>query len=147
MWENLVMMFSSISLLLTVENILALTIGAIVGFVVGVLPGLGSIASISLLLPIVFTMNPVSGLAMLGSLYYATMYSGCYTAVLLNIPGESASVMTTLDGYPMAKKGRAGQAMFASISSSFIGGLIAIFFLVAVGPALAWFGLKFGPPE
>ncbi len=147
MFENFGTMFSSMQLLFTFDNLSALLIGSIIGFLVGVLPGLGSIASISLLLPIVLPMNPITGMAMLGSLYYSTMYSGCYTSILLNIPGESAAVMTALDGYPMAKKGRPGQAMFASILASFVGGTIGILILVAIGPALAWFGLKFGPTE
>ena len=147
MIENFSMMFQSIGTLITLENLLALVSGAIIGFLVGVLPGLGSIATVSLLLPIVFSMNPVTGMAMLGSLYYSTMYSGCYTAILLNIPGESAAVMTSLDGYPMAKKGRAGQAMSTSILASFIGGTIGIIIVVAIGPAIARVGLKFGPTE
>lgn len=147
MIENFSMMFQAIGNLMTFQNLGAIVVGAIIGFLVGVLPGLGSIAAVSLLLPIVFAMSPVTGLAMLGALYYSTMYSGCYTAILLNIPGESAAVMTALDGYPMAKKGRPGPAMSTAIVSSFIGGTLGILIVVAVGPALARVGLKFGPTE
>lgn len=147
MLDNFAMMFQSLGNLLTLQNLGSLVAGAVIGFLVGVLPGLGSIASVSLLLPIVFSMSPVTGMAMLGALYYSTMYSGCYTAILLNIPGESAAVMTTLDGYPLAKKGRPGPAMCTAIGASFIGGTIGILLVVALGPALARIGLKFGPTE
>ena len=145
--DNFSMLFAAVGGLLTMQNMGALILGATLGFVIGALPGLGCIAGVSLLLPITFSMNPVTGMAMLASLYYATMYGGAFSAILLNIPGDAPAVMTSLDGYPMAKNGRPGAALFASIIASCIGGTIGIFILTTVGPVLAHWGLKFGPTE
>jgi len=145
--ENFRMLFAGILTLLTFQNLSACVIGSVLGFIIGALPGLGCIAGVSLLLPLAFTMNPVTGITMLGSLYYATMYGGGFSSILLNIPGDAPAVMTALDGYPMARKGRPGPALFASITASFIGGLIGMVILVSIGPPLARFGLRFGPAE
>lgn len=132
---------------LSIQNILAAVVGAVLGILVGGLPGLGSVTGVALLLPITFTMDPTTGIIMLAGIYYGCMYGGSYTAILVNIPGESSSITTALDGYPLARKGLAGKALFTSNMSSFIGGTIGIIFLTFMGPVLAKIGLSFGPPE
>ncbi|MGA2958574.1 MAG: tripartite tricarboxylate transporter permease, partial [Thermodesulfobacteriota bacterium] len=121
--------------------------GAILGTLIGVLPGLGPAPTIALLLPITFRLGPVQSTIMLAGIYYGAMYGGSTTSILVNIPGEAASVVTCLDGYEMAKKGRAGPALGIAAIGSFIGGTVATFGLVLVALPLARFALKFGPPE
>jgi putative tricarboxylic transport membrane protein len=146
--ENLVMLLGGFSEILTVQNLFATLIGAILGLIVGAMPGIGSLAGVALLLPMTYKFNPATAIIMLGSLYYANMYGGAFSAILLNIPGDSPAIMTALDGYPMAtKRNRPGQALFASNMSSFIGGLIGMIILTFAAPALANLGLKFGPAE
>lgn len=128
-------------------NLLYSAVGVIFGMLVGVLPGLGPTAGTALLLPLTFTMTPTESIIMLAGIYYGAMYGGTITSVLINTPGETASVMTCLDGYPLAKQGRAGAALGVAAIGSFIGGLIALLGLILVGPALANQALKFGPPE
>lgn len=128
-------------------NLLYCTIGVTFGMLVGVLPGLGPTAGTALLLPLTFSMTPTESIIMLSGIYYGAMYGGTITSVLINTPGETASVITCLDGYPLAKKGRAGAALGVAAIGSFIGGLISLFGLILVGPALADQALKFGPPE
>jgi putative tricarboxylic transport membrane protein len=140
-------LISGFSVALTFENFLAALIGAILGIVVGGLPGLGAVTGVALLLPLTFNMDPTTGIIMLAGIYYGCMYGGSYTAILVNIPGESSAITTALDGYPLAKKGLAGKALFTSNMSSFIGGTIGIIFLSFMGPFLAKIGLLFGPPE
>ena len=132
---------------LSINNFLAATLGAILGIIVGAMPGIGSLAGVALLLPLTFKFNPVTGIIMLAAIYYANMYGGAYSSILLNIPGDSPAVMTAMDGHPLAKKGRPGKALFTSNIASFIGGTIGIILLTLIGPALARFGLKFGPVE
>jgi putative tricarboxylic transport membrane protein len=122
-------------------------LGALIGTLVGVLPGLGPSAAISLLLPSTYHLDPTSAIIMLGGIYYGAMYGGSTTSILVNIPGESASVVTCLDGYQMAKQGRAGPALGISAFGSFIAGTLSIVGLMVVAPPLAKFALKFGPPE
>ena len=129
------------------QNLLSAFFGGIIGLVVGALPGIGSLAGVSLLLPLTFKMNPNSAIIMLAALYYSNMYGGAFSAILINIPGDSPAVMTALDGYPMSRKGRAGQALFTANLASFIGGTLGILILTLVGPAAAHWGLAFGPPE
>ena len=146
--ENLQMLFMGFSVVLTLENVFVTMLGAILGLIVGAMPGIGSLAGVALLLPLTYKFNPTTAIIMLGSLYYANMYGGAFSAILLNIPGDSPAVMTALDGYPMAtKKNRPGQALFTANASSFIGGLIGMFILTFMGPLLADLGLKFGPAE
>ena len=133
---------------LTLQNIGAAAMGAILGLIVGAMPGIGSLAGVALLLPLTYKFNPTTAIIMLGALYYSNMYGGSFSAILLNIPGDSPAVCTTLDGYPMAKnKKRPGQALFTADMASFIGGTIGIMILTFTGPALANLGLKFGPSE
>lgn len=145
--ENLQLLLQGFSVALTPENIFFCIGGGILGIIVGALPGLGPVAGVALLLPITFKMDPTTAIITLAALYYGTMFGGSISAILLNIPGDPASIMTTLDGYTLAKKGRAGQALNISFYSSFIGGLLGAFFLTFAGPALASVGLRFGPPE
>jgi putative tricarboxylic transport membrane protein len=132
---------------LTPWNILYCGVGVILGTAIGVLPGLGPAATIALLLPITFKMEAVSALIILAGIYYGAMYGGSTTSILLNIPGEAASVVTCIDGYQMARKGRAGRALGISAIGSFIAGTISIFGVSIVAPSLAAFALKFGTPE
>jgi putative tricarboxylic transport membrane protein len=129
------------------ENLLLSFMGCLIGTLVGVLPGLGPAAAISLLLPASFKITPVGALIMLAGIYYGAMYGGSTTSILVNIPGEAASVVTCLDGYEMAKKGRAGPALGMAAFSSFIAGTISIIGLMLLAPPLASMALKFGPPE
>ncbi|GED29930.1 MULTISPECIES: tripartite tricarboxylate transporter permease [Brevibacillus] len=128
-------------------NLLYCLIGVTVGMLVGVLPGLGPTTGTALLIPMTFGMEPVSAIIMLSGIYYGSMYGGTITSVLINTPGEAASVITCLDGHPLAKQGRAGVALGVAGIGSFIGGTISIIGLAFIGPALAELALKFGPPE
>ena len=132
---------------LTVSNILCCAAGVFFGQIVGVLPGLGAPTAIALLLPITFTMNPTAAIIMLAGIYYGVAYGGTLTSVLINVPGESSTVMTTLDGHQMALQGRAGPALSVAAIGSFIAGTLSIVLLMSFAPALAKFALKFGPPE
>ena len=128
-------------------NLFLCFLGCLVGTFVGVLPGLGPAASISLLLPITFKLPPESAIIMLGGLYYGTMYGGSTTSILINVPGEAASVVTCLDGYRMAMNGRAGPALGIAAFGSFIAGTFGTIMIMVLAPPLAGFALKFGPPE
>jgi putative tricarboxylic transport membrane protein len=129
------------------NNLLLCFIGVLIGTLVGVLPGLGPAASISLLLPATFKLPPATAIIMLAGIYYGAMYGGSTTSILVNVPGEAASAVTCLDGYQMAKQGRAGVALGISAFGSFIAGTLAILGLMLVAPPMANFALKFGPPE
>jgi len=128
-------------------RLMACFFGVLIGTLVGVLPGLGPAAAIALLLPSTFYLDPTSGIIMLAGIYYGAMYGGSTTSILVNIPGEAASVVTCLDGYQMARKGRAGPALGISAFGSFIAGTISVVGLMLVAPPLARFALSFGPPE
>ena len=128
-------------------NLLFATIGCVLGTLIGVLPGLGPAAGTALLIPITFRLEPTSAIIMLAAIYYGAMYGGTITSVLINVPGEAASVVTCLDGYEMAKRGRAGAALGIAGIGSFIGGTVATFGLVLVALPLSRLALKFGPPE
>ena len=121
--------------------------GCLVGTFVGVLPGLGPAASMSLLLPLTFALNPVQALILLSGIYYGAMYGGSTTSILVNIPGEAASVVTCLDGYQMAQKGRAGPALGIAAIGSFVAGTFSVVMLMLLGPPVSAIALKFGPPE
>ena len=132
---------------LSASNLFYCAIGAILGTAIGVLPGLGPPATIALLLPVTFKMDPVSAVIMLSGIFYGAMYGGSTTSILLNIPGEAASVVTCLDGYKMARNGRAGAALGISALGSFIAGSLSVLGISILAPTLASFALKFGPPE
>jgi putative tricarboxylic transport membrane protein len=132
---------------LTWQNLIYCLIGVTIGMLVGVLPGLGPTTGTAVLLPITFGMEPVSAIIMLSGIYYGAMYGGTITSVLINTPGEAASVITCIDGHPLAKQGRAGVALGVAGIGSFVGGSVSILGLILIGPPLAEFALKFGPPE
>lgn len=129
------------------SNLFFCFMGVLIGTLVGVLPGLGPVAAMSLLLPTTFHLSPVSAVIMLSGIYYGAMYGGSTTSILVNIPGEAASVVTCLDGYQMARKGRAGAALGIAAFGSFIAGTLSILGLMLLAPMLAEVALKFGPPE
>ncbi len=128
-------------------NLLYCLAGVFLGTLIGVLPGLGPVATIAMLLPATFALPPVSALIMLAGIYYGAQYGGSTTAILINLPGESSSVITALDGYAMARKGRAGAALSTAALGSFFAGTVATFLLAVFAPPLAEIALKFGPAE
>ncbi|HWM81344.1 MAG TPA: tripartite tricarboxylate transporter permease [Pseudolabrys sp.] len=128
-------------------NIMLCLIGALVGTLIGVLPGIGSLATIAMLLPITFGLPPVGALIMLAGIYYGAQYGGSTTSILVNIPGESSSVVTTLDGHQMAKQGRAGPALAIAAIGSFIAGCFSTVLVAALGVPLTSIALMFGPAE
>lgn len=132
---------------LTPTNIFYAFFGCLVGTVIGILPGIGPLCTIAVILPTTFGMNPTSAMIMMAAVYYGAQYGGSTTSILLNIPGESASVMTCLDGYQMARKGRAGVALAMAAIASFVAGTLSVIGLMVMAPPLAEFALTFGPPE
>ncbi|MBP1157016.1 MULTISPECIES: tripartite tricarboxylate transporter permease [unclassified Paenibacillus] len=132
---------------LTWQNLLFCLIGVSIGMFVGVMPGLGPVAGTAILIPLTYGMDPTSAIIMLSGIYYGAMYGGTITSVLINIPGEAASVITCLDGHQLAKQGRAGVALGVSAIGSFVGGITALLGLTFIAPPLSQFALRFGPPE
>src|SRR4051795_2973950 len=129
------------------KNLLYCLVGVLIGMVIGVLPGLGPAATIAILLPITYTIDPVSAIIMLAGIYYGAQYGGTITSVLLRLPGEASSVVTVFDGFALAKQGKAGTALGIAAIGSFIGGTVSIVALSLVAPIVAGFALDFGPPE
>src|SRR6266849_5755529 len=132
---------------LTFQNIFYCLMGCLLGTLIGVLPGIGPVATIAMLLPVTFTLNPTSALIMLAGIYYGAQYGGSTTAILVNIPGESSSVVTCLDGYQMARQGRAGPALGIAAIGSFIAGTLSVLGIMLLAPPLTKAALRFGPPE
>ena len=132
---------------LSVQNLLYCLLGVLLGTLIGVLPGIGPVATIAMLLPVTFTLSPISALIMLAGIYYGAQYGGSTTAILVNLPGESSSVVTCLDGYQMARQGRAGAALGMAAIASFIAGTFATLVIALFAPPLAEVALKFGPSE
>jgi len=128
-------------------NLLACFVGVFIGTLVGVLPGIGSVATMSLLFPVTYTMSATSSIIMMAGIYYGAMYGGSTTSILVNIPGEAASVVTCLDGHQMARQGRAGPALGIAAFGSFIAGTFSVIGIMLLGPPLATLALRFGPPE
>jgi TctA family transporter len=128
-------------------NLLYCLIGVLLGTLIGVLPGIGPTATIAMLLPVTFGLSPITAMIMLAGIYYGAQYGGSTTSILVNIPGEAASVVTCLDGYQMARQGRAGPALAASAIGSFFAGCMATVIVAMFGPPLAGMALKFGPSE
>lgn len=145
--ESLSLLFQGFAVALNPQNLGAAFLGAFLGLVVGAMPGIGSLAGCALLLPLTFKFNPVTAIIMLGAIYYSNMYGGAISAILINIPGDAPAIMTALDGYPLSQQGKPGKALFAANIASCIGGVIGMTILVFLGPALAKFGLNFGPSE
>jgi TctA family transporter len=133
--------------LLTWKILAFMLVGLSLGIFVGVLPGLGGPNGVAILLPLTFTMDPTTAIVMLSCIYWGALFGGAITSILFNIPGEAWSVATTFDGYPMAQKGQAAEALTAAFTSSFIGSLVAVLLITFLAPRIADFALKFGPPE
>jgi putative tricarboxylic transport membrane protein len=129
------------------NNLLFCLVGVLIGMLIGVLPGLGPVATISILLPITYSIEPVAAVIMLAGIFYGAQYGGTITSVLLKLPGESTTVVTVIDGYQMARQGRAGSALGIAAIGSFIGGTASILGLTLLAPVVAGFALDFGPPE
>jgi putative tricarboxylic transport membrane protein len=145
--ESMQHLLSGFGIATTAANLFYCLLGAVAGTLVGILPGLGPIAGIALLIPVTFGLSPTSAIIMLAGIYYGAMYGGSTTSILLNVPGETASVITCIDGYQMAQKGRAGPALAICAIGSFSAGTLAIFGMVFLAPPLADAALAFGPAE
>ena len=145
--EELSALIQGFGVILTPMNIGLMFVGIILGVLIGVLPGLGGANGVAILLPLTFTMSPTSAIVMLSCIYWGALFGGAITSILFNIPGEPWSVATTFDGYPMAQKGKAGQALTAAFTSSFVGAFIAVVMITFLAPMVAKFALKFGAPE
>lgn len=140
-------LIGGMAIALSPMNVLLMFVGVFLGVLMGVLPGLGGANGIAILLPLTFSMDPVSAIIMLSCIYWGSLFGGAITSIVFNIPGCSYSVATTFDGYPMAKKGMAGEALTTSFTASFIGALFAILLITFVAPIIADYALRFGPPE
>jgi len=143
-WHNVTLGFSVAA---TPFNLLLALVGVFLGTVIGVLPGIGPMTGVALLIPLTFGLTPTSAIILMAGIYYGAMYGGSTTSILVNTPGESSSVVTCLDGYEMAKKGRAGPALAAAAIGSFVAGTFATLMLMIFGPWVAQIALSFGPPE
>ena len=140
-------LLSGFSLILQPDNLFFCFIGVFIGTLIGVLPGIGPVGAMSLLLPATYKVSPLASVIMLAGIYYGASYGGSTTSILVNIPGESASVVTCLDGYQMARQGRAGAALGISAFGSFIAGTVGVIFLMFLAGPLSTVALRFGPPE
>jgi putative tricarboxylic transport membrane protein len=147
MLETLQNLALGFSIALTPGVLLYAFVGCLIGTVVGVLPGIGPLAGISLLLPASFGLDATNAVVMLAGIYYGAMYGGSTTSILMRIPGEAASVVTCIDGYAMARNGRAGPALAIAAVGSYIAGTASVVALMLLAPPLAAFALRFGPPE
>src|ERR1700745_1698176 len=145
--ETLVNVMHGFGIALLPVNILYCFIGVFIGTLVGVLPGIGPISAMSLLLPITLSGTPESGIIMMAGIYYGSMYGGSTTSILLNIPGEAASVVTCIDGHQMARQGRAGAALGIAAIGSFIAGTFGVVIMTFFAPLIAAAAIRFGPPE
>ena len=141
------MVLDGLLAILSLKNLLYIAVATAAGLTVGALPGLTATMAVALLVPITFTMGPVSGLAVLGAIYMSAIYGGCFSAILINTPGTPGSIATAFDGYPMAKKGEGAKAIFSATYASMFGGLLSLAALFFLSPPLAKIALQFGPPE
>src|SRR4029450_9361610 len=147
MFDSMVSLLQGFEIALTWHNLLLMMLGIVLGVLIGVLPGLGGANGVAILLPLTFSMPPTSAIILLSFTSWAALFGGAITSVLFNIPGEPWSVPTTFDGYPMAQQGRAGEALTAAFTSSFVGALFAVIMITLVAPLVANFALRFGPAE
>jgi putative tricarboxylic transport membrane protein len=145
--EDIANLFHGFAVVLQPFNLLVMLVGIMLGVVIGVLPGLGGANGVAILLPLTFSMAPTSAIIMLSCIYWGALFGGAITSILFNIPGEPWSVATTFDGHPMAQQGRAGEALTAAFSSSFVGALFAVIIITLIAPLVASFALQFGPAE
>src|SRR5215211_1114104 len=145
--EEIANLFHGFAVVIQPFNLLVMLVGIVLGVIIGVLPGLGGANGVAILLPLTFSMSPTSAIIMLSCIYWGALFGGAITSVLFNIPGEPWSVATTFDGHPMAQQGRAGEALTAAFTSSFVGALFAVVLITLLAPLVAKFALRFGPPE
>src|SRR4249919_3983012 len=145
--EDIGNLFHGFAVVVQPFNLVLMFVGIVLGVIVGVLPGLGGANGVAILLPLTFSMSPTSAIIMLSCIYWGALFGGAITSILFNIPGEPWSVATTFDGYPMAQQGRAGEALTAAFTSSFVGALFAVIMITLVAPLVAGFALRFGPAE
>src|SRR6187455_2265041 len=145
--EDIGNLMQGFAVALSWKNLLFMLVGILLGVLIGVLPVLGGANGVAILLPLTFTMPPTSAIIMLSCIYWGALFGGAITSILFNIPGEPWSVATTFDGYPMAQQGRAGEALTAAFTSSFIGAFVAVVMITFLAPLVAKFALQFGPPE
>src|SRR5512145_931921 len=150
--EEVANLFHGFAVVLQPYNIMVMVVGILLGVLIGVLPGLGGANGVAILLPLTFQMaqqpgGATSAIILLSCIYWGALFGGAITSILFNIPGEPWSVATTFDGYPLAQQGRAGQALTAAFTSSFVGALIAVIMITFLSPLVARFALKFGPAE
>ena len=145
--EDIGNLFHGFAVVLQPYNIVLMIVGILLGVIIGVLPGLGGANGVAILLPLTFSMSPTSAIIMLSCIYWGALFGGAITSILFNIPGEPWSVATTFDGHPMAQQGRAGEALTAAFTSSFVGALFAVIMITLLAPLVASFALQFGPPE
>jgi putative tricarboxylic transport membrane protein len=145
--DEIASLMQGFAVVLTPYNIGLMLIGIVLGVIIGVLPGLGGANGVAILLPLTFTMPPTSAIIMLSCIYWGALFGGAITSILFNIPGEPWSVATTFDGHPMARNGRADEALTAAFTSSFVGALVAVVLITFLAPVIARFALRFGPAE
>ena len=150
--EELQSLMQGFAIALSLKNLLLMFAGVILGVIIGVLPGLGGANGVAILLPLTFSMaqspgGTTSAIILLSCIYWGALFGGAITSILFNIPGEPWSVATTFDGYPLAQQGRAGEALTAAFTSSFVGALVAVIMITFLSPVVAKFALEFGPPE
>jgi putative tricarboxylic transport membrane protein len=150
--EEIQSLMQGFAIALSLKNVVLMFAGVILGVIIGVLPGLGGANGVAILLPLTFSMaqspgGTTSAIILLSSIYWGALFGGAITSILFNIPGEPWSVATTFDGYPLAQQGRAGEALTAAFTSSFVGALVAVIMITFLSPVVAKFALEFGPPE
>ncbi len=150
--EEIQSLMQGFAIALSLKNLVLMFAGVILGVIIGVLPGLGGANGVAILLPLTFSMaqspgGTTSAIILLSCIYWGALFGGAITSILFNIPGEPWSVATTFDGYPLAQKGRAGEALTAAFTSSFVGALVAVIMITFLSPVVARFALEFGPPE
>jgi putative tricarboxylic transport membrane protein len=150
--EEIQSLMQGFAIALSLKNLLLMFAGVILGVIIGVLPGLGGANGVAILLPLTFSMaqspgGTTSAIILLSCIYWGALFGGAITSILFNIPGEPWSVATTFDGYPLAQQGRAGEALTAAFTSSFVGALVAVVMITFLSPVIAKFALEFGPPE
>lgn len=145
--DILLSFYQGLTVVMQPENLMYCFIGVFLGTFIGVLPGIGSMAAISMILPLSFFLDPTAALVMIAGVYYGAEYGGSIAAILLNIPGTPAASITCIEGYPLARKGRAGVALFSTAIASFGGGMIGMIVMAVLSPSLATLALSFGPPD
>lgn len=146
-FETLSLLMQGLSAATSMENLLAILVGVVLGLVVGALPALGPAAGVAILLPAIVNLDPTIAIAGLAGVYYGAMYGGAVTSILIGVPGDSSSMMTVLDGYPMAKNGESGRALGMAVYASFVGGFISIVLMTFLSPYMAQVAISFGPAE